>query len=136
MYSINYLAILTSGIVMMILGYLWYGPVFGKAWGKMVGVSEKEMKEMRGSDMVRSYGLMFISTLVLSYVYDHVLIAFQSGSISMALQGAFWAWLGFIATTQLGKVLWEKKPWKLYVIDTGYYLVSLVLVGIVLTLWR
>jgi len=136
MYNINYPAVFISGVVMMILGYIWYGPIFGKAWGKMVGMSEKEMKDMKGSEMARSYGMMFISALVLSYVYAHVLIAFQSDSISMALQGAFWTWLGFIATTQLGKVLWEKKPWKLYVIDSGYYLVGLALIGVVLTLWR
>lgn len=136
MYNVNYLAILASGIVMMVLGYLWYGPFFGKPWMKMVGMTEKEMKGMNPSDMARSYGLMFVSALILSFVYAHVLIAFQSNSIIMALQGAVWTWLGFIATTMFSGVLWMKKPIKLFAIDSGYYLVGLVLIGVLLTLWK
>jgi hypothetical protein len=31
-FSINYLAILASAIVAMPVGFLWFGPLFGKAW--------------------------------------------------------------------------------------------------------
>lgn len=135
MYNINYLAVLASGVIMMILGYVWYGPLFGKPWMKLIGITKSSM-EGKGSEMAKNYGMMFVSALVLSYVLAHVLYAFQSDSIGMALQGAFWIWLGFIATTMLSGVIWTKKPLKLYAIEAGYYLVGLGLIGIVLTLWR
>ena len=30
--DLNYLAIVVAGIVPMIVGALWYGPIFGKRW--------------------------------------------------------------------------------------------------------
>ena len=41
-----------------------------------------------------------------------------------------------IATTAINDVLYEKKPWALYYINTGYSLVSLIIVGIVLGVWQ
>lgn len=134
-FQVNYLAVLASGVVMMILGYLWYGPLFGKPWLKLMGISKTSMQG-KGSEMAKNYGLMFLSALILSYVFNHVLLAFGANSISQALQGALWTWLGFIATTMFAGVLWTKKPVKLYAIDAGYYLVGLAIVGIVLVLWR
>lgn len=136
MIEVNYVSVLISGVAMMILGYLWYGPVFGKPWMKLSGLNKSEMNGMKGGDMARLYGMMFISTLVLSYVLAHVLGAFQANDVAMALTGAFWVWVGFIATTMLGGVLWNKKPWMLYVIESGYYLVGLSIISIILTMWK
>lgn len=133
--QVNYMAVIASGIAMMVLGYVWYGPLFGKKWMKLMGLKNESMKG-KGAEMAKSYGLMFISALVLSYVMAHVLGAFQANSVSLALQGAFWTWLGFIATTMLGGVLWAKKPWTLYFIDTVYYLIGLGIISIILTLWK
>jgi hypothetical protein len=41
-------------------------------------------------------------------------------------------WLGFIATTSLGMVLWEGKSWKLYAINIGYYFVTFIIGGLFL----
>jgi hypothetical protein len=46
------------------------------------------------------------------------------------------AWAGFIATSLLGPVLWEGKPMALFAINAGYYLVSLLLMGSIIGLWR
>ncbi|MBP6913841.1 MAG: DUF1761 domain-containing protein [Candidatus Levybacteria bacterium] len=131
-FEINYLAILASGVVMMFLGYLWYGPLFGKPWMKLVGMTKSSKK----NNMAKEYVLMAISSLVLAYVFDHILIAFGSNTLVMALQGAIWTWLGFIATSMLGGVLWLKRPLSLYFIDAGYYLVGMILIGIILTFWK
>src|SRR5260221_14097368 len=97
--QVNYLAILVSGIIMMALGYAWYGPLFGKPWMKLMGINKSEMKDVPQSEMMKNYGLMFVSALILSYVFAYVLSVFQVNSIIMAVTGAFWIWLGFIATT-------------------------------------
>jgi hypothetical protein len=135
-FEINYLAILASGIIMMVLGYLWYGPLFGKPWMKLAGITKSDMEKSKKNGAVKEYILMAISALVLAYVFDHILIAFGSNTLVMALQGAIWTWLGFIATTMLGGVLWLKRSLNLYFIDAGYYLVGMILIGIVLTFWK
>ena len=44
-------------------------------------------------------------------------------------------WLGFIAPVTLGSVLWEMKSWKLWILNNAYYLVVLVVMGLIFTLW-
>lgn len=48
----------------------------------------------------------------------------------------FWNWLGFVAPVTLGGVLWEGKPWKLWGLNNGYQLLSLLVMGVILALWR
>lgn len=135
-YQVNFLAVIVSAVAMMVLGFLWYGPFFGKQWAKLMGWSKADMEKAKKKGMTKNYVIMALGALVMAYVFDHILLAFGSNSMTMALQGAFWTWLGFYATVLLGKVLWEGKSWTLYVLDAGYYLVGLGIVALILTFWK
>lgn len=135
MMNVNLVSVLASAVVMMVLGFLWFGPILGKSWMKEMGLTKSDMEEAKKKGMAKSYTLMAVSALVMSYVFSVVLAQFNTTDVAMALQGAFWTWLGFIATVLLGSVLWENKSWKLYAINAGYYLVGLGIIGVILTLW-
>lgn len=142
---INYLAILACGVSSMIVGSLWYGPLFGKPWAKLMGWTPETMEKMKKDPagkkkMMRSYGLMFVFSLVMAYVLAHAL-TFASAYMKAygapaGLMAAFWNWLGFIVPVSLGVVLWDGKPWKLFFINVGHYLVSLSVMGLILALWK
>lgn len=137
-FIINYWAVLVAAISNMVVGFLWYGPIFGKPWAVEMGWGNKtkeEMDEIKKKAMP-AYAKSFIGALLMAYVFAHVLIAFESDSVSMALQGALWMWLGFVAPVMYGKVLWENKSHKLFAIDSSYYLVSLAAMSLILTLWK
>lgn len=138
---INYLAVLACGVSAMAFGFLWYGPFFGKAWMKEMGMnmpSSEEMKTMQGK-MMKSYALMFIGALVMAYVLAHSLVFagtyLNDTSVSGGLMGGFWNWLGFAAPVLMGAVLWEKKTVKWFLITGGYYLVLLLIMGAILASW-
>ncbi len=59
----------------------------------------------------------------------------KSTGVMAGLQGGFWNWLGFMAPVIMGDQLWGGKPWKLFPITGGYYLVSLCLMGVILATW-
>ena len=59
----------------------------------------------------------------------------QGKPIDVALSIAALVWLGFIATVMLGMVLWERKPFALYVLNSVYQLVNVLLITLVLSLW-
>ncbi len=111
--QINYLAVLACGIVSMVLGSLWYGPLFGKRWMKIMGISKPEKMDAAAKNaMMKSYGLMFIGSLVTAYVLDHATIfaiaytginGWQGGLMSGLLK-----WLGFGAPLTNGYPLWGK----------------------------
>ncbi|MBP9771502.1 MAG: DUF1761 domain-containing protein [Candidatus Pacebacteria bacterium] len=138
MFEINYLAILVSGVVAMIVGGLWYGPLFGKQWMTLMGMNcdPASITPEQKKQMYKSYAFMFVGSLVMAFVFSTTLAAFGAVGASMALQGAFWTWLGFFVPVLMGSVLWEMKPWKLFFINAGHYLISLAITALILTLWQ
>lgn len=138
--AVNYLAIAVATIINTVLGTLWYGPLFGRQWMHEMGFTAEKIQSMAQKSMGLSYVLMIVGAVVLNYVLAHVLmqaeLAFGMLDIAMAMTGAFWMWLGFIATTMMGQVLWEGKSWKLYAINVGYYLVALQVAAVAIALLR
>lgn len=135
MFPIDYLAVFVAAIVAMILGGLWYGPVFGKPWMRMMGLTKESMKDMKMKPAT-AMALGFVGALVMAYVLAQLLslagTIYGDLSLSAVLQDAFLVWLGFIAPVTLGVVIWEGKPWKLWLLNAGYYLVSLLLMGAII----
>lgn len=136
---INYGAILAAVILAVALGVLWYGPLFGRQWMRMVGISHAEMEEAKAKGvrgMWRTYALMIVGTLITAYVLAHVLEYAASFTdeegIELGINTGFFMWLGFVAPVMLGSVLWEGRPWKYWFITAGYYLVSLMLMGAII----
>ena len=85
--------------------------------------------EYRRSLLRRTKSLTFVAgTATLT---DDVFTDFIADAVLLA----FWLWLGFFATTQLGMVMWEGKPVKLYIINTLHHLVSLVVMSAILAVW-
>ena len=71
-FTINWLAVLAATASAFVLGGLWYGPIFGKAWMAEMGFTEEELKE---ANMAKIYGtafvLEFIIALQLAYFLGH-----------------------------------------------------------------
>lgn len=138
--NINYLAVLGAAISQMVLGFLWYGLILGKTWIKLSGMSQTQINDAKNSGMAKSYSISFIGALVMSYVLAHALVFASSylkvEGVSAGLMAGFWNWLGFIAPVTLGAVLWDRKPWKLWFFNNGYYLLTLLVMGVILALWK
>jgi hypothetical protein len=137
---INFLAILVCGFVYMVIGMVWYGPLFGKMWRGLVGLTEKKMEEIKKKGMAQTYLTSFLLSLVMAYVLDHFIWFTSPGAVSVTIgiKTGIWVWVGFVATTGTAGYLYyaEKKPWMLYVLDNGNWLINLVLFGIILSVWR
>jgi len=137
--SINYWAVLVAAVVNMVVGFLWYGPIFGKMWIAMMGWSSTDVargEEKMKKEMNKSYALAFLSSLVMAYVLAYFVFIYGAVSVGGALELAFWIWLGFMATISLSGYIWEGKPFKLFVLNAGEQLVALALMALVLVLWQ
>ena len=133
--DVNYLAVLSAAIASMVVGFLWYGPLFGKLWVKMMSFDKKKMDEAKKKRMGKTYVLAFLTSLIMSYVLAHFVDYVEAMTIADGAVLGFWLWIGFFATTQIGSVLWEGKPVKLYLINTLHYLVALVVMAAILAVW-
>lgn len=139
MIPVNYLAVVAAAVASMVVGFLWYGPIFGKQWMALSGMTDMDIEAAKAKGMGKSYGLMFVGSLVMSYVLSHSLTFASSYLLatgaSAGVMAGFWNWLGFVAPVTLGSVLWEGKPWKLWILNNGYYLVTLSVMGVILAVW-
>jgi hypothetical protein len=127
--AVNYIAVLAAAVASMVLGFLWYGPLFGKMWMKLMGVKEMGDK----SQMPKNYAIVFVGSLVTAYVVSVFLVLTNMTTLTGALTLAFWAWLGFQAPLLVGSVLWEGKSWNLYCLNAVYWLVNLLVIASVLS---
>lgn len=135
--SVNYITVLIAAIASMAIGALWYSPlIFGKLWMALSGLSEGRLAELKARGMGKMYTVNFVAALVMAYVLAHFVQVWGVFSLANAVELAFWTWLGFIATTMLGSVLWEGKPILLYVINVSYYIVSLIVMTGILAWWK
>lgn len=134
MSDINFLAVLVAAILYFVIGMIWYSPqLFGKTWMELSRLNPDECKK---NMCMTTLAGCFAVGLVMSFVVAH--FVHVSNAIT-AMDGAkvgFWAWLGFGATIPFSGVLWEKKPLHLYLINSGCYLVILLLIGALLAVWR
>jgi hypothetical protein len=137
---VNYLAVVVAAVVNMVLGFLWYGPVFGKQWMALSGFSQADKEKAKAKGMNKEYTLMTVGSLVMAYVLSHSLVFAstytETAGVAAGVMVGFWSWLGFVAPVTISSVLWDGKPWKLWFLNAGYYLVGLVVMGVILALWQ
>lgn len=139
--SINYLAIFVAAIVIWIIGALWYSKVlFAKQWMALQGRTEEQMRaDAAGSNMPLMLLQAFICSFLIAWVLAMVLTHMGDVGAYNAAHGAlagFLAWLGFAGATSYATTLFSGRPKQLWLIDSGYNLVSFVLAGIILAVWR
>ncbi len=138
---INYWALLGCVVFSMIVGFIWYGPLFGKIWSREMGWTEadKEKALANPTQMYVSYGLTAVGSLAIAYVLAHGLV-FGNAYLQMSglvgnLMGAFWYWLGFMVPVLLNEVLFGKKTWTTLAINVSYYLVLMLVFATILAYW-
>jgi hypothetical protein len=137
--NINIIAILVAVAANFVLGFIWYTPLFGKAWAKEMGF-DTSVKPTSG-EMAKGMIFMVIGNFFLAYVFAHNIAAWNyvPGTAEMSLtqnilSSAIFTWLGFYLPVDIGIVTWEKKSWKLFFINTGYHFMMLMVASLILTL--
>lgn len=130
----NYLAILVAAVANMALGFIWYGPLFGKPWIKLMGLTKESMEKAK-KGMEKTYVMSFVTTLVMAYVLAMFISKMNITDITGGLTVAFWAWFGFIAPVMATEVLFGSKKWELFYINAGYQLVAMLAMGALLASW-
>ncbi len=131
--TLNYWAILVGAISSMVIGYIWYSmPVFGRAWMKLIGKTEQELKAKAGPAM----GVMVVLALLTSYVMAHFVDYTNATTFMSGVATGLWLWLGFVVTEMISTNIFSGRPFKLSVITSGFQLVSLAVMGGILAAWK
>ncbi len=132
----NLWEIIVAPLATFIIGFFWYGkPLFGKAWQKLTGLTDEEI---RTANMVLLFGLSYLLNFIIAlFLSVFVEIAMMVGS--GAIMGGIFAslvCLGLVATSFGINYLFARKPLKLYFIDAGYLVISFFVMGLIIGAWH
>lgn len=136
--KINFMAIGIAVVANFIFGFLWYTPLFGKAWAKELGF-DTSVKPPAG-ELAKGMIVMVIGNFFMAWVLSHNMIAWtfvpgvkEMGAMANASSAAIFTWLGFYFPVDIGAVMWERKSWKLFFINTGYHFFMLLIAAMIIS---
>ena len=144
MYEVNYLAVLVAGIVPMIIGSLWYGPLFGKRWLQLMETTAEEIQE--GFNPLKTYGVSFLLALITAFILTQLFagmeeaarIAPTTGAGGDALTGvylALMALIAFILPVGYQSVAFERRKAGFFWLNLGYNGVALLGQAVIVAVW-
>lgn len=135
----HYALILAGGVISMIVGSIWYGPLFGKKWMEICGVSaiDEEKRKQMQKEAMPLYIIQFILSLLQIYILLNLVSWF--GGFAKTVWVAFFMWLGFVMPTIAGSAMWNNNPkkvkWARFLIQSGYQLVMFLIFGFMIQMW-
>ena len=128
--NINWLSIVVAAISAFLIGGIWYGPVFGRAWMKEFGYTEEDIKQR---NIPRTFGLSLLLAFFAAFMLD--LFIGATADIIYGTMAGFFAGIGWVAAFLGILYLFEMRSAKAFVINGGYCVVSLTLMGLILGAW-
>jgi len=136
MFHVNWLPVLVSAVAIFILGWLWYSPLlFYKPWMRLRG--QDPVAAMPNAKMpMGTVGLEFVRCVILSYMVARLVTLLAVSSWLWALHFGFMMWITFPVLILAGSVMWEKVHPGVAAIHAGDWLVKLLVIPIIVTLWR
>lgn len=141
-FDINWLALIAASFVPLATGFLWYGPLFGKAWMKETGMTEEKAKALNPA---KTYGLAVVFAFLLAFfIWPMVFLGgapeephgseafttFKHGALHGSMLAILVA-LPVLATN----ALFEGKSFKLIGINVGYWVLTMAIMAGIINAW-
>ncbi len=128
MANANLLAILVAAACGFLVGGVWYGPLFGKAWQREIGLSDDDLKN---ANMLKIYGTAFLFSVLSAVFLGHLFAHFGEMSLRSTMMISVGVALGFIVPAIGTNYLFGRKSGKLFAIDAGYWVAFYAAMGLV-----
>lgn len=161
--QINFIAVIVAALVTFVIGFLWYNPkVLGTKWMQSAGLSEEELQK---GNMVKIFGLSLLFSIFIAFSLNFMVIH-QFGAMGMiggddtldTIKPSYFAFMEdygmafrtfkhgmlhgslvaiFFAFPILAiNALFEQKCWTYILINAGYWLVCLTIMGGIICAWK
>lgn len=158
----NIYAVLIAAPVTLAIGFIWYSPkVFGTIWMRESGMTEEKAKQ---GNMLKIFSLTIIYSFMLAFMMS-ALTVHQMGAIGMiggpdfipTAKPSFAAFMadygthfrsyrhgalhGFISGVFIAlpitaiNGLFEHKSWKYMLINAGYWIICMTIMGAIVCRW-
>jgi len=133
--NINWLAVLAGGVIYMIVGGIWYGPIAGKAWMAEMGLTEEEIQE-QGSPtgaMIKSFIAALFMSAGLAFVLS--MPAFRDSGWQGGMMTGFIMAILLVGGGTFPNYAFENKSLRHFLIHMGNTTIAMMLVGAMIGFW-
>jgi hypothetical protein len=130
--NVNLAAVVVAALASFLVGGLWYSKaLFGNVWMRESGLTEEKIKQ-------RSMLMIFSTTFLLALVIAFNLAAFLAGppNLLRGLTTGGLVGLGWVAASMGITYLFEMRSANLFFINAGYHVVTFIVMGAILGIWK
>jgi surface polysaccharide O-acyltransferase-like enzyme len=128
----NYLAVFVAAIAYWLLGALWYGVLFGKAWLALEHMTEEQAR----SNPVLPYLITLVLNVLIAYALAQICIWRNADTLGRGASVGVLLWIGFVGPVTFTTYMYEMRPKELFAINQFFPLAGFVLMGAILGGWR
>lgn len=130
--NVNVLAVVASGVAAMAIGFIWFSPpLFERTWLAEIGRARDQV----AADSPVKYLVGFIGALLEAYILAALLNIMGGPSVSLGVLVAVVIWVSFVATTSASNFAFAGRSFRLWMVENGNHLVTLLAMGVILGAW-
>jgi hypothetical protein len=115
--SLDWVAVLVATAALMVFGFVWYGPIFGKAWSRANGIEMNESAAGMGTPLALTavYLLVFNVGIAFLAPVDDIQHALVYGIIVGVL---------LVGPALYSPVVWAKRSMTAFGIDLAHWVLA------------
>jgi hypothetical protein len=131
-WDINWVAVVVAIVAFQVLGFLWYGALFGKMWLAGMGKTQEDISGGAGAAIVTG----IISSAIAAVALALLLTLGDDPDVALGVTLGAIAGIGFIASSMVTTAAYEEKNQTVLWLGIGYQLVGMMIMGAILGAWQ
>ena len=128
--KLNYTAVVVTGFMAFALSLLWYSPLlFGNIWRELRDVPATPLPDW-------TFAFAPLREIITAFCLADLIVRLRIMNWKSALGLGLWLWFAFYFVQLAGAVLWDNKPWQLGLVHGGDWLMKMLSMSVVLSVWH
>lgn len=133
--AINWLAVLVAAVASFLIGGIWYGAAFSKAWQRLHGFTDAQVKAM-GANPARTFGILGACDIVAALIMAILVQKIGATTLIDGLGLGFFTTLLCSTAFVISTYTASGKKLALILLDAGKLAACLLTTGAILAAWR
>ena len=127
--KMNYWAVIITGLAAFLLSIIWYSNVFfGEIWQRYRHAPNPAIPQW-------TMAFALLREIIASFVLAKFIVQLNYKEWKLTTRLILLLWLAFQAVGMAGAILWDNMQWQLRAVHAGDWLMKMIFMGIILTIW-
>lgn len=130
----NYLAIGVPAVANILISYVWYMLLFKTPYIESIAKTKAQMD--KGPNFLTALAIQLVGNLFMAFVLSWLYTMLGYTTIGDGVKLAIMIWLGFVISIMGPMYAFEASSFRLLLINSGAVLISLLVTGTIISIWK